>query len=102
MSHYTFFSKEPGHWGESFQSLWGCHDICPLLQWFNITQVTQLELTSLTHMKVWSDAERFQSNVDFLLVLPEEGAVAERAYGLAMVWVHPYQARVSTLDGVAK
>ena len=46
--------------------------------------------------------EKFCSDVAFLLVLPEEGAVGERMDGLAMVWVHPYQARVSTIDDVAK
>ena len=64
--------------------------------------MTQSELTSLTHLKVWGDAERFHSNVTFLLVLPKEGVVEERVYGLAMVWVHPYQARVSTIGGAAK
>ena len=28
--------------------------------------------------------------------------MGERAHGLAMVWVHPYQARVSTTDGTVK
>ena len=53
MSDYTFFSKDPGCWSESYQSLWGCHNICLLLQQFHITQVTQSELTSLTHLKAW-------------------------------------------------
>ena len=102
MSDYTFFSKDPGCWGKSYQSLWGHHDICPILQWFNIAQVTQSELTSLTHMKVWGDAKRFYSDVVFLLVLPKEGIVGERTYGLTMVWVYPYQAKVSTINGTAK
>ena len=38
----------------------------------------------------------------FLLILPKEGIAKERVYGLAMVWVHPYQARVSTIDDVAR
>ena len=50
--------------------------------------------------EAWGD-ERFQSNVTFLLVLPKEGVLEERAYGLAMVWVHPYQTRVSTIGGTA-
>ena len=54
------------------------------------------------HLKAWGDAEWFWSNVAFLLVLPKEGVAAEGAYGLAMVWVHPYQARVSTIDDAAK
>ena len=102
MSDYTFFSKDPGHWGESYQSLWGHYNICPLLQWFNVAKVTQSKLTSLTHLKVWGDAKTFCSNVAFLLVLPEERVVGERMYNLAMVWVHPYQARVSTIDGTAE
>ena len=48
------------------------------------------------------DTKQFHSNVAFLLVLPEEGVVGERVYGLAIVWVHPYQARVSMIDNVAK
>ena len=96
MSDYTFLLKDPDCWGKSYQSLWGCHDICPLLQWFHITQVTKSELTSLTHLKAWGDNERFHSDVAFLLVLPEEGVAEERVYGLTMVWVHPYQARLST------
>ena len=102
MSDYTFFSKDPGCWGKSYQSLWGHHNICPLLQWFHIAQVTQSELTSLTHLKVWGDTERFYSDVAFLLVLSKEGVVGERVYGLTMVWVHLYQARVSTIGSAVE
>ena len=42
------------------------------------------------------------SDVAFLLIFPKEGIAKERVYGLAMVWVHPYQARVSTIDDVAR
>ena len=80
----------------------GCHNICLLLQWFNVTKVTQSKLTSLNHLKVWGDAKKFHSDVAFLLVLPEEGVAKERTYRLARVWVHPYQARISTIDGTAE
>ena len=102
MSDYAFFSKDWDCWDKFYQSLWGCHDICQLLQWFHITHVTQSELASLTHLKAWGDPKKFCSNIAFLLVLPEEGAAGERVYGLAMVWVHPYQARVSMIDDAAK
>ena len=102
MSDYTFFSKDPGHWGKSYQSIWGCHNICLLIQGFHIAQVTQSELTSLTCLKALGDAEKFCSDVAFLLVLPKEGAAEERVYRLTMVWVHLYQAKVSTIDGTAK
>ena len=102
MSKYGFFSKDPGHWGKSYQSLWGYHDICPLLEQFHIAHMTQLELASLTYLNAWGDPQKFCSNVPFLLVVPKEGAVGERVYGLTMVWVQPYQARVSLIDDMAK
>ena len=102
MSDYTFFSKDLGHWGKSYQSLWACHDICPLLEQFHVTHMPQSELAGLTHLKTWGDAEKFCSNVAFLLVLSTEGSAAEWVYRLTMVWVHPYQARVSMIDNAAK
>ena len=102
MSNYAFFSKDLGCWGKSYQSLWGCYDMCPLLEWFHITHMTQSELAALTHLKVWGDAKKFHSDVTFLLVLPTEVAAEERVYGLSMVLMHPYQARVSTIDDAAK
>ena len=46
--------------------------------------------------------EKFCSDVTFLLVLTEEGAVGDRVYGLAMIWVNPYQAMVSTMEEAVK
>ena len=102
MSNYAFFSKDLDRWGESYQSLWGCHGICLLLEQFHVTHMTQLELAFLTHLKAWGDPIRFHSNIAFLLLLPKEGAAGKRVYRLAMVWVHPYQARVSMIDNAAK
>ena len=48
------------------------------------------------------DAEMFCSDVTFLLVLTEEGAVGDRVYSLAMIWVNPYQARVTTVEEKVK
>ena len=102
MSDYEFFSKGPSWLGEAFQSLWGHHNICPLLNQFHITSITHLELSSLTSIKAWGDAEKFHSDITFLLVLTKEGAVGNRVYGLAMIWVNPYQARVSTVEEAVK
>ena len=102
MSNYEFFSKGPSWWGEAFQSLLGCHNICPLLNQFHVTSITHLELSSLTSLKAWGDAEKFHSYVAFLLVLTKEGAVGDRVYGLSTIWVNPYQARVSTMEEAVK
>ena len=102
MCDYAFFSKDPSQWDESYQSLWGCHSICPILKQFQVAQVTQPGLSFLTHLLVWGDPERFCSDVAFLLILPKEGIAGERVYGLTMVWVHPYQARVSIIDDAVR
>ena len=102
MSNYDFFSKSPSQWEEAFQLLWGHHDICPLLNQFNITSITQLELSSFTSLKAWGDPEKFQSNVTFLLVLTGYCMARNRVYGLSVMWVNPYQARVSTMEEVVK
>ena len=71
MSNYAFFSKDPGCWGELYQSLWRHHDICLLLEWFQIAHVTQMELVSLTGLKAWGNVDKFCSDIAFLLVLPK-------------------------------
>ena len=42
---------------ETFQSLWGHHDICPLLDQFHVASITQSELSSLTSLKAWGNLE---------------------------------------------
>ena len=54
MSNYVFFSKDSCQWGETFQSIWRCTDICPLLNQFHVTAITYLELSSLTSQKAWA------------------------------------------------
>ena len=102
MSDNEFFSKNPSWWGEAFQSLWGHLDICLLLNQFHVASITHLELSSPTSLKAWGDAEKFCSDVAFLLVLTKEGAVRDRVYGLSTLWVNPYQARVPTMQEVVK
>ena len=88
--------------GEAFLSLCGHLDICPLLHQFHVTSITQSELSSLTSLKAWGDAEKFCSDIAFLLVSTEEGVAGDRVYGLSMIWVTPYQARVSTVEEAVK
>ena len=62
----------------------------------------QSELSSLTGSGAWGDAKKFCSDLAYLLVSPEKATEGEMVFGLAMVWVHPYQACISTLDEVAR
>ena len=62
----------------------------------------QLELSSLTGSGAWGDAKKFHSDWAYLLVLPKKATKEEMVFGLAMVWVHPYQAHIPTLDEVSR
>ena len=48
------------------------------------------------------DAKRFQSKLAFLFILPERAIEGELAFGLVVVWVHPYQAHISSLEKAAR
>ena len=102
MCNYTFFSKDHSQWGECYQLLWGCHSIFPLLEQFQVTQVTQPELSFLSCSGVWGDTKKFCRDLVFLLISPKKAIAGEMVFGHAMVWIHPYQACISTLDEAAK
>ena len=102
MSNYDFFSKGPSQWGEAFQSFWGCHVICPLLDQFHVTSIIESELSSLTSIKAWGNPEKFQSDITFLLVLTKECTAGDRVYGLSTMLVNPNQARVSAVEEAVK
>ena len=102
MSKYMFFSKDPAQWGEAFQCIWGCHDICPILECFHAASITQSELSSLTSLKAWGNPERFKSKVAFLLILTGGCTMGDRVFGLSTMWVHLYQARAPTMEEAVK
>ena len=86
----------------TLQSIWGHHDICPLLRSLHATSITHLELSSLTSLRAWGDTEKFKSEVTFLLILTGGCTKGGKVFGLAMIWVHPYQARVHTMEKAIK
>ena len=102
MSEYEFFSKDPAWWGSALQSIWGCHNICPLLRSFYTTSITQSKLSSLTGLKSWGDPEKFKSEVAFLLILTKGCTEGDKVFSLSTIWVYLYQARAPTVEEVVK
>ena len=88
--------------GDALQSIWGHHDICPLLVSFHTTPITQSELSSLTSLKAWGEAERFKSEVAFLLILTKGPMEGNKVFGLDTIWVHPFQARTPSMGEAVK
>ena len=98
MSDFEFFSKDPSWWGKAFASIWGHLDIYPLLNQFHLVSITYSELSFLTRLRAWGEAEKFHCDIAYLLVSTEDEVMSDRVYGLSTVWVNPCQARVSTME----
>ena len=102
MGNYVHFSKAPSIWEESTQMLWGSHDICPSLSWFQVRDVTWSELLALSHAGEWGETENPQCDMAYLLIAPGKTIEGEMAFRLATVWAHPHQACLPSLDEVAR
>ena len=98
MTDYAFFLQGSDTWGKDLALLWGHLNICPSLQQFHISSITQSELSSLTGLMAWEDKEKFSNDIAFLLVYAKEEATGDRKYGLSTMWVNPCQARVHSME----
>ena len=81
-------------------SLWGNFNICPQLHWL-LSCHSPAELFSISGLKVWGDAQKPHCNIAYLLVWVEN-TKKDRCYGISLVWVHPNQVRVATMEEAVK
>ena len=102
MGDYAHFSRDPSLWEKLMQMLWGSHDICPSLSQFQVRDVTWSELSALSHAGAWGDTEKPQHDMAYLLIVPGKTIEGEMAFGLTMMWAHPHQACLPSLDEVAR
>ena len=98
MTDYAFFSQGSDRWGKDLAPLWGCLTICPPLQQFHISSITQLGLSSLTSLKACGEKQKVCHDITFQLVLGEEEVTGDRRYGLSTIWVNPCEARVCSIE----
>ena len=82
-------------------SLWGDFNICPKLHRLELPCHSQTELFSISSLKVWRDAQKPHCNIAYLLVWVED-AKRDRGYSISLVWVHPNQVRVATMEEAVK
>ena len=80
--------------------MWGDINIFPLLHWFQMPSLFQVELSSLNVLKAWRERQKSFHDIAFLLVLVGEEATGDRKYGLLTAWVNPSQARVPSMEEV--
>ena len=94
-----FFDGKEERWGEKMRGCWGDLSICPCLDSLELPCYTLGELLSISHLKIWGDTQEPHNDMAYLLVHTEGDSEAE-SYGMALVWISPHQARVSTMEEV--
>ena len=78
------------------KALWGSLTICPKVTCVRLPLHTAEELDVIRHLKVWGNAQMPHPNRAYLLVWIDDTPNA-KTYGLALVWIHPLQARVAVI-----
>ena len=97
MTEFAFFDSKEESWGANMRALWGDLSICPHLVYLELPCHTLGELLSISHLKVWGDTQEPRNDMAYLLVHTEGGSEA-KSYGMALVWISPHQAWVSTME----
>ena len=96
MSEFEFFMEREDRWGDSMRVLWGSLGICPPLDHIGLPHHMVEELHSISHLKVWGDVQKPHQGMAYLLVQSNDTSEA-RTYGIALVWISPLEARVSSM-----
>ena len=60
---------------------------------------SQVDLSSLNNLKVWGEKQKPHHDMAFLLV-PVEDSMADRQYGLSIIWTDPSQVRADSMEEV--
>ena len=97
MTKYAFFAEKADRWGKDMASLWGNLNICPHLYQLELPYHSQVELFSISSLKVWGNIQKPCYNIAYLLV-QTENATEDRHYGISPVWVNCNQVRAATME----
>ena len=97
MTEYAFFMEKADRWRKDMAPLWGNLNIWPQLHWLQLCCHTQVELSSLSSLKVWGEVQKPCHDIAYLLVWVEI-AMGNRHYGISIVWVNPNQVRASFME----
>ena len=101
MTEYAFFAGKADRWGKDMASLWGNLNICPHIYWLELPCHSQVELFSISSLKVRGNIQKTHSDIAYLLVWVEN-AMRDRHYGISLVWVNPNQVRVAIMEEVVE
>ena len=79
-------------WDPSTKATWWSLRFCPMVMWFQVCTITQWQLTTLSQVEAWGDAEKPQQDMVFVIIVPSLAIGCEQIFGLTAMRVHPCQA----------
>ena len=71
MTEYAFFTEKADRWGKDMASLWGNLNICPHLYQLELPCHSQVELFSISSLKVQANIQKLCHDIAYLLVQVE-------------------------------
>ena len=71
--------------------------MCPQLHQLKLPCHSQVELSSISSLKVWGDIQKPHYDIAYLLVWVENDR-KDRHYGISVLWVNPNQVRAATME----
>ena len=102
MTEYAFFAEKEDRWGKDMASLWGNFNICPKLHQLELPCHSQVELFSISRLKVWRECTKPHCHDIAFLLVQVENTKKDRHYGISLLWVHPNQFRAATMEETVK
>ena len=97
MTEFAFFAGKGERWGKDMMALWGNLNICPHLNYLELLYHSSGELLSISHLKIWGDAQEPHNDMAYLLVCTGDASEAQN-YGMSLVWISPHQVWASTME----
>ena len=98
---YAYFMGDISRWEDVTKAIWESHDMCPLLTQFQVSEIAWLGLSTISQAEVWEDPKSPRFGMAYLLLVPAQEVKEERRFGLVVVWVHPSQTLLPSLEEVA-
>ena len=99
-NNYAYFTGDASRWDDATEAIWGSHNFCPLLTQFQVSKITSLGLSTISWAEAWGDPKRPRFGIAYLL--PAQEVEEERRFGLVVVWVHPSQPLLPSLEEVTR
>ena len=102
ISNFSLLSSDMSLWDPSTKATWGSLDFYPAVMHFQVCTITQRQLTALSQVGAWGDAEKPQQDMAFVLIAPSLAIRCKWVFGLTAMWTHPHLVHLPILVEAAQ